>query len=444
MISYAQNGEDVVLDRALAGIVGAAGGFYVDVGASSPDAASVTRHFYDNGWRGINVEPRRQAWAELCRRRPEDLNLQVAIGAENGSTTLYEVVEDPDLSTIDRDDLDYLVARGYTWTEDEVPVRTLDSVLEGAGAQDISFLKIDAEGAEEAVLRGLDMNRRRPKVIVIEAIRPWSRDRVDHLWRDILEDSDYHEALFDGVNLFFVPSELLDRRDLFAPASALDRYRTAETVALERELAWHRSRLPAAPASASPARRVPPPAPGRFAVVGAPFSGGRWAAQTLAAATGSPMIEAGHPSLVDWEAMPDSFVLLAGWARTPLLQRALTTAGVKLVSPARHPIEVVMAAHPAAAGFAEWALGPEALALVSTSAGWWSDPAVARLRYEEVRLDPRRSAARLLARWRLPEVDRLDAPDEPEVAVDALDPELRARLEARFAAVADRLGHPSA
>ena len=42
MISYAQNLEDVVLDRALHTRTG----FYVDVGAASPSTASVTRHFY--------------------------------------------------------------------------------------------------------------------------------------------------------------------------------------------------------------------------------------------------------------------------------------------------------------------------------------------------------------------------------------------------------------
>ena len=49
MISYAQNLEDVVLDRALR----ASAGFYVDVGAASPSTASVTRHFYELGWSGI-------------------------------------------------------------------------------------------------------------------------------------------------------------------------------------------------------------------------------------------------------------------------------------------------------------------------------------------------------------------------------------------------------
>src|SRR4051812_19442188 len=53
-ISYAQNYEDIMLFRALRHV---ADGFYVDVGANSPDEHSVTKAFYERGWRGINIEP---------------------------------------------------------------------------------------------------------------------------------------------------------------------------------------------------------------------------------------------------------------------------------------------------------------------------------------------------------------------------------------------------
>jgi hypothetical protein len=46
MISYAQNGEDVLLDRAFPrGVPGT----YIDVGAFDPVVNSVTKHFYDLG-----------------------------------------------------------------------------------------------------------------------------------------------------------------------------------------------------------------------------------------------------------------------------------------------------------------------------------------------------------------------------------------------------------
>ena len=54
MISYAQNFEDVVLNRVFHNI---ANGRYIDVGGYDPVVDSVTKHFYDKGWSGVNIEP---------------------------------------------------------------------------------------------------------------------------------------------------------------------------------------------------------------------------------------------------------------------------------------------------------------------------------------------------------------------------------------------------
>ena len=54
MISYAQNFEDVVLDRVFHQVER---GRYIDVGGYDPVIDSVTKHFYDKGWSGVNIEP---------------------------------------------------------------------------------------------------------------------------------------------------------------------------------------------------------------------------------------------------------------------------------------------------------------------------------------------------------------------------------------------------
>ena len=70
-VSYAQNFEDVMLWRALKHVEF---GFYVDVGANDPEVDSVTKLFYDNGWRGVNVEPVTQWYEKLHRERSRDVN----------------------------------------------------------------------------------------------------------------------------------------------------------------------------------------------------------------------------------------------------------------------------------------------------------------------------------------------------------------------------------
>ena len=79
MISYAQNFEDVVLERVFKG---QEKGFYIDIGAWDPDVDSVTKHFHLKGWSGINAEPVDQYFEKLQAARPRDINLNVAIGVK--------------------------------------------------------------------------------------------------------------------------------------------------------------------------------------------------------------------------------------------------------------------------------------------------------------------------------------------------------------------------
>ena len=85
--SYAQFLEDMVLYCALKDVDK---GFYIDVGANDPTLFSVTKFFYDRGWRGINIEPLPDKCALLAEMRPRDINLCVGLGAEHGKLNLFE------------------------------------------------------------------------------------------------------------------------------------------------------------------------------------------------------------------------------------------------------------------------------------------------------------------------------------------------------------------
>ena len=87
MISYAQNFEDVVLRRVFHA---RERGRYIDVGAHDPVIDSVTKHFYDQGWSGVNVEPVERFHLKFVADRPRDINLNVACGATEGEVDFTE------------------------------------------------------------------------------------------------------------------------------------------------------------------------------------------------------------------------------------------------------------------------------------------------------------------------------------------------------------------
>ena len=232
MISYAQNQEDVVLDRALH----AARGFYVDVGAASPSIASVTRHFYEMGWSGINIEPQESYVAELRLERPRDTTIQAVAGATAGTCTFHVVESDPDLSTFDESRIADLVEEGQRTTVQVVQVVTLDDVLDRAQPEAIDFLKIDVEGAERDVLLGLDLTRWRPRVVVVEATAANTQTPNYERWQDLITGRGYEYASFDGINRYYVADEERSLIDRLAPANVLDDYTPASLQLINEEL----------------------------------------------------------------------------------------------------------------------------------------------------------------------------------------------------------------
>ena len=80
--------EDFILSKMLPEINN---GIYIDVEANSPCFGSITKRFYDKGWRGINVEPLEEYYKELTIKRPRDINLNYGCGSEE--TTMEFVAE---------------------------------------------------------------------------------------------------------------------------------------------------------------------------------------------------------------------------------------------------------------------------------------------------------------------------------------------------------------
>ena len=219
-ISYSQNNEDVLLWRALGHV---RDGFYIDVGANDPVEHSVTKAFYDAGWSGISIEPLPAFHQAFMEQRPRDINLAIAAGASNGELTLYDVPDVRGWASPEREVADLHQAEGYRVAELKVPVRTLASVCEEHVKGDIHFLKIDVEGFEGEVLRGMDFARWRPWLLVIEATLPNSRVTKHGTWEHMVTSQRYRFVWFDGLNRWYVADEHPELAEAFGtPPNVFD------------------------------------------------------------------------------------------------------------------------------------------------------------------------------------------------------------------------------
>lgn len=219
MTSYAQKGEDVLLRR----IFDRSNGFYVDMGAAHPEIHSVTKYFYDRGWQGINIEPLPQAAEHLRHARPRDTTIQCAIGAEAGEADLFVSTKAPGLTSLDPDISQVHKQDGYPMTRSTTLVERLDTILDQYCTTPIDFLKIDAEGFEQAAVESMDFDRWRPRVVVIEATWPLTDTPSHQGWEPLIIRAGYQLAQFDGLNRFYAQDEQ-DLERLQAPVGDHDNY----------------------------------------------------------------------------------------------------------------------------------------------------------------------------------------------------------------------------
>jgi hypothetical protein len=101
----------------------------------------------------------------------------------------------------------------------------------------IDFLKIDVEGWEEAVIRGGDWQRFRPRVVLVEATQPNSPRPSHAAWEPLLLEAGYLFAYFDGLNRYYVRKEDEDLLAHFAtPPNVFDKFQPYREHLLENQL----------------------------------------------------------------------------------------------------------------------------------------------------------------------------------------------------------------
>lgn len=196
---FAQHGEDLIIHRLLFKVLRLdpkKAHWYVDVGAYHPFDHSMTAHLHLLGWQGMAFDVSRTSEAAFSRWRPATSFIRAAVG--DGSAVEVE-------------------ARGIFYGDAGITSRTFASnkiesqktiriseALDEADVENIEFLSIDVEGAESAVLRGLDFARHRPVLIAVEIHGIYNLlDVQESSVANYLLANDYFFVAASVINFFF-------------------------------------------------------------------------------------------------------------------------------------------------------------------------------------------------------------------------------------------------
>lgn len=208
LYTFSQDREDLVLYHVLKNEVRMNDVFWIDVGANDPIDISVTKFFSIRGGRGINIEPQEKYVESYKRDRERDYNVFCGVGDKEGVMTLHGegVLASMKYALDDQ-------SRGGV----EVPIKRLTDICNEYidGEQEIHFLKIDVEGFERQVLKGMDFSVYRPWIICIEATDHRSKAAVQGEWEDLIFAGGYSFACQYGINRFYISNHQMQLKKYF-------------------------------------------------------------------------------------------------------------------------------------------------------------------------------------------------------------------------------------
>jgi hypothetical protein len=170
-ISFAQLGEDIVLQHIFNNVIKISKGFYVDIGCNHPVFISNTFLFYLIGWSGLAIDASSECIDLFKKIRQRDISVWSGVGLENSEQDFFRF-EDAAVSTLTAQQaMEWQTKYGWKLKDIiKVPVQTINSLLEKhlpAGV-DIDYLNVDIEGLDSSVISQFDFSLFKPKVISIE------------------------------------------------------------------------------------------------------------------------------------------------------------------------------------------------------------------------------------------------------------------------------------
>ncbi len=147
--------------------------------------------------------------ARLSRAvRPRDRHVEALVGAASGQTTYYLVDDLHGLSTMIESHARAAATQfGKCSQGMQAPITTLRELCAQHAPAAFDFLKADVEGAEHDVICSGDWQSHRPKIVVVEALAPFTLAPAWDAWEPILISQCYRYACFDSLNRYYVAEE---------------------------------------------------------------------------------------------------------------------------------------------------------------------------------------------------------------------------------------------
>ena len=171
-ISYSQTGEDLIIAFLIAAKK-IKNFTYLDIGANHPTKFNNTFKFYEEGFRGVCIEPDPHVFALLSKKRPKDTCLNIGMAGKASSKADFYIMSNPVLNTFSKEEAASLEKNNFDKIRKviQVPLHTAEEIIDKYfNGKAPVFVNLDVEGLDEEILNTFPFSKYKPAIFCIETV----------------------------------------------------------------------------------------------------------------------------------------------------------------------------------------------------------------------------------------------------------------------------------
>lgn len=211
-VSFAQHGEDMIVMNILHAL-GIVRPTYLDIGAHHPVNISNTALLYKLGGRGVNVEANPDLMEAFHQHRPDDINVNVGVGAKAGTMPFYRIDSRSGRNSFDKATVEAFVKAnpGFSLSDTiSVEVVTPRDIVEAwFSDRPLNFLSLDVEGRDLEIVEAFPFDLVRPDIICVEVVSGDGAD-LSVKMSQVLAGQDYCPVSKTIGNIIYVQKGMRD------------------------------------------------------------------------------------------------------------------------------------------------------------------------------------------------------------------------------------------
>lgn len=212
--SYAQCGEDLIVDFVMENRFKISKPSYFDIGAHDPVYLSNTYLFYEKGCKGVLVEPDPILCKGISKKRPKDDVINAGVGVDSATSADFYILDCKTLNTFSKEEAERYRHEGHKIEKTlQIELININEIISNKFSNCPNFISLDVEGLDVEILKSFDFKRWRPEVFCVETITYTSNftgSKISSIF-EVMEKNEYFVFADTYINTIFVDKRAWSR-----------------------------------------------------------------------------------------------------------------------------------------------------------------------------------------------------------------------------------------